>query len=191
MDYLNIGHKIRKIRHQKGLTIKRMADATGFTQSYISMIELGKKFPTIAALSKIAQSLSVEIGTFFAVKDPENNIILTRREKGEAVVPEWGANFGYKYQSIAPSKRKKRMEPFIITGFSQTDRDGTKPVDHEGEELMYILEGNVIFYYGRKKFSLKKGDCVYFDSSIPHRTEHIGKESTKSLVVVCSPSFKE
>jgi transcriptional regulator with XRE-family HTH domain len=185
MDELNIAKKIRQIRLENNLTLEKVAKLTGFTKSYLSMVESGKKSPPIATLSKIAHALSVGIAEFFEQKKPEDQIILIPKGKGKAVVRD-GNIFGYRYESIAPTKRRKKMEPFIVTHIFQSKKLGR--FDHEGEELFYVLEGMIKFLYGDKEYLLKEGDCLYFDSSIPHRGVGIGKKPAKALVVICSSS---
>jgi len=184
MNELEIARKIRQIRLQNRLTLEKIAERTGFTKSYLSMVELGKKSPPIASLSKIAKALDVDIAAFFDQKRPEDQFILVRKNERKTVVRD-GTIFGYRYGSIVPTKRRKKMEPFIITLPSKS-REGDR-FDHEGEELFYVLEGKINFYYGDKEYTLKEGDCVYFDSSIPHRGEGIGKKPAKALAVIYSP----
>jgi transcriptional regulator with XRE-family HTH domain len=185
MNELRIGEKIRQIRLQHKLTLIETAQRTGFTKSYLSMVESGKKSPPIATLSKIANALNVDIPAFFEQKKPEDQIIFVRKGEGKTVVRD-GNIFGYRYESIAPTKRYKKMEPFIVTHIFQTKKPGW--FDHEGEELFYVLEGKIKFLYGDKEYLLKEGDCLYFDSSIPHRGEGIGKKPAKVLVVICPSS---
>ena len=185
MDELNIGRKIHQIRLQNDLTLEKVAKLTGFTKSYLSMVESGKKSPPIATLSKIAKALDVDIPAFFEQKKPEDRIILVRKGEGKAVVRD-GNIFGYRYESIAPTKRHKKMEPFIVTHLFQPKKLGR--FDHEGEELFYVLEGKIKFLYGDRDYLLKEGDCLYFDASIPHRGEGVGKKPGKVLVVICPSS---
>jgi len=185
MEELRLGEKIRHIRLQRRFTLTETARRTGFTKSYLSMVESGKKSPPIATLSKIAKALDVDIPAFFEQKKPEEQIILVRKGEGKAVVRD-GNIFGYRYESIAPTKRHKKMEPFIVTHLFQTKK--LARFDHEGEELFYVLEGKIKFLYDDKEYLLKEGDCLYFDSSIPHRGEGIGKRPAKVLVVICPSS---
>lgn len=185
MDELGIGKKIRQIRLQNKLTLVETARRTGFTKSYLSMVESGKKSPPIATLSKIAKALDVDIPAFFEQKKPEDQIILARKGEGKPVVRD-GNIFGYRYESIAPTKRHKKMEPFVVTHIFQTKKLGR--FDHEGEELFYVLEGKIKFLYGDKEYLLEEGDCLYFDASVPHRGEGVGKKPGKVLVVICPSS---
>jgi transcriptional regulator with XRE-family HTH domain len=183
MEELRIVRKIRSLRLQNRLTLQKVAERTGFTKSYLSMVESGKKSPPIATLSKIAKALNVDIAAFFEQKRPEDRITWVQKGEGKVVVRD-GTIFGYRYESVAPTKRQKKMEPFIVTHLPKSKEGGW--FDHEGEEFFYVLEGKIRFLYGDKEYLLKEGDCLYFDSSIPHRGEGIGKKPAKALAVICS-----
>lgn len=182
MDQLAIAKKIRRLRHRNKMTLEEMAEKTGFTKSYLSMIELGKKSPPIATMSKIAKALQVDIAAFFEQKKLEDRISIVRRGMRQTVVRD-GTIFGYRYDLLAQTKRYKKMEPFIITLPNQSTERGC--FDHEGEEIFYVLEGRINFFYGDKRITLEEGDCVYFDSGIPHRGEGAGDQVAKAFVVIC------
>jgi transcriptional regulator with XRE-family HTH domain len=185
MDELKIVKKIRSIRLQRKLTLQQVADRTGFTRSYLSMLESGKKSPPIATLSRIARALDVDIAAFFEQKTPENRITVVLKGEREVVVRD-GSTFGYVYESVAPAKRQKIMEPFVITHPPGIEGSWS---DHEGEEFLYVLEGKVRFFYGEKEYILEEGDCIYFDGSIRHRGDGIGDGPAKTLVVISQPAY--
>ncbi len=51
---------------------------------------------------------------------------------------------------------------------------------------MFVLEGKMMVFLGDEKHILEGGDCIYFDSSIPHRGECIGDKEAKVLVAIFS-----
>jgi transcriptional regulator with XRE-family HTH domain len=185
MDDLALPRRIRSLRHRSKLTLAQVADLTGFTKSYLSMVERGKKSPPIATLSKIAQALSVEMSVFFPKARIENGLVIGRKKARRSIVQD-GSQFGYRYQAIASSPgQPKRMEAFI-TAFSPRRRGGETFV-HEGEEFFYVLEGKIRFLYGEQEILLNEGDCIYFDSSTPHRGEAASKKIAKALAVMYTP----
>ncbi|MGZ3523276.1 MAG: helix-turn-helix domain-containing protein [Thermodesulfobacteriota bacterium] len=107
MDELNIARKIRQIRLQNNLTLEKVAKLTGFTKSYLSMLESGKKSPPIATLSKIANALEVDIPAFFEQKKPEDQIILVRKGEGKALVRD-GNIFGTAMNPLPPRRDIRR-----------------------------------------------------------------------------------
>jgi transcriptional regulator with XRE-family HTH domain len=124
---LNIARKIRQIRLQSKLTLERVAEVTGFTKSYLSMVESGKKLPPIPSLSKIAKALDVGIVAFFDQRRPEDRITWVRKAEGKVVVRD-GTAFGHRYESVAPTKRQKKMDPFIVTDLPKSNERGFKEI---------------------------------------------------------------
>ena len=72
------------------------------------------------------------------------------------------------------------MQPFIIV----PSFDEKAVFQHEGEEFMYVLEGTHELIYDGKKYNMEEGDCVYFDSSVPHTGKSLGKKKAKLLAVM-------
>ncbi|MCK4767683.1 MAG: cupin domain-containing protein, partial [Desulfobacula sp.] len=58
--------------------------------------------------------------------------------------------------------------------------------DHKGEEFHFVMDGVVEFRSSEQIHLLEKGDCIYFDSSIPHALRGIDGVA-KSLIVIFSP----
>jgi len=56
-----LGATLRKLRELRGITQSELAEKAGFTITYISLIESGKRNPTAQALHKIADVLDAEI----------------------------------------------------------------------------------------------------------------------------------
>lgn len=57
---LLVGRNVRRLRLAKGLTQEGFSEATGFTQSYLSSLEGGRRNPTVVTLHELAQALDVE-----------------------------------------------------------------------------------------------------------------------------------
>lgn len=54
-----VGRNVARIRQQKGLTQEQLAEASGFSQQYISSLERGRRNPTVITLYELAQALGV------------------------------------------------------------------------------------------------------------------------------------
>ena len=180
-----IGPRLRKVRKRQGVTLDALAELTGLTKGYLSKIETGKKVPPIATLSRIADAVDCEIAYFF--RDPEDGervedrISVIRAGQRPQVV-RGGSSFGYDYRSLAHGYVDKAMNPFVFT--FPANVQGEAYFEHDGEELIFILDGVVEFEIGGKVLKLETGDSVYFDSSLPHRGRSIGGADAQALVVI-------
>jgi transcriptional regulator with XRE-family HTH domain len=52
-----VGRNVRRIRLAKGLTQESLAERSGFSQQYLSDLELGRRNPTVVTLFELAQAL--------------------------------------------------------------------------------------------------------------------------------------
>ena len=176
-----IGGHLKVLRAARGMTLDRLAVATGLTKSYLSKIQNSRKLPPIATLSRIAQALGTGIGSFFGdILEAREGASVVRRNERLPVV-RGGTAFGYDYVSLAHKRLSKRMEPFVFTFPSKIDRHVF--FDHGGEEFVFILSGTVEFQVGDERWTLEEGDSIYFDAAIPHRGWSVGRDA-KALVVV-------
>jgi quercetin dioxygenase-like cupin family protein len=80
------------------------------------------------------------------------------------------------------------MEPFIITINPPSDAsEMEKPSTHEGEEFVYVLEGELEIQLQDESFLLQPGDSIYYDASVPHRVLHRGQGPARVLAVIHLP----
>lgn len=179
-----LGSKIKEIRKKKDITLQDLAKKTGFTKGYLSKIEKAKKAPPVSTLIIITKALGVSISEIFEEVENKTLISLVRNEERHTVARN-GSEFGYTYQPLAHRYLKKHMEPYIITLPGNTKQRVS--FKHKGEEMVFVLEGVMKFFYGEEEFIIRKGDCIYFDSSIPHYGVAKGNKEVKCLSVIYTP----
>lgn len=68
---MNVGERIKHFREQKNITVNKLANLAGVSQSYLREIELGNKQPTVEYLEYICWALDVSLKDFFS-NDNEN-----------------------------------------------------------------------------------------------------------------------
>jgi mannose-6-phosphate isomerase-like protein (cupin superfamily) len=90
---------------------------------------------------------------------------------------------GYIYESVCHKYFDRLMDAYVVTtGFEFPP----EPHTHEGEELVYVLEGSQELFYNGKLYEVSAGDCIYFDSTRLHYSRSIGDRPGKVLVVFSS-----
>jgi transcriptional regulator with XRE-family HTH domain len=181
-----VGTRLSLLRNERGLTPGQLAERSGVPQGEIEAIESGRLSPSVSPLVKLSRALGVRVGTFLDDAE-EIGPVITRGGTASEVMrapgrdsPKSGAMSFY---SIARGKSGRSMEPFIIE---------VRPVagdaafsTHEGEELVYVLEGEIELRYGEERYRLKQGDSVYYDSVVPHRVS--SSAPARLLAVVYAP----
>jgi transcriptional regulator with XRE-family HTH domain len=175
-----IGKRIKAFRTKKSITLEQLANQTGFTKGYLSKVEKSEKSPPVSTLGIIARVLGVTISAILGEENQSVPLCLVK--KGERpLISRNGTAFGYSYEAIAYKFPNKKMEPFILTLPANPKKTIYR---HEGEELLYVLEGTMKFHHYNQECIVEEGDCVYFDSSLPHFGESMGRKRVKCLMVI-------
>ena len=183
MDEKQIAKNIKKIRLENNLSQEKLAELSGLTKGYISKIEKSDTAPPLSTLSKIATALNVDITVLTAEElELPGDVDLCIVRKGEGKKISSATLEGYHYEALAYKKSGKNMEPFLL----MPAFDERAVFVHEGEEFMYVMQGVHEFIYKDKKYVLKEGDSIYFDSRIPHTGRSVGKKRAKILAVMYS-----
>ena len=60
---------------------------------------------------------------------------------------------------------------------------------HDGEEIHLILNGEIEYWVGERKFVMREGDTLWHRSDLPHRAKNIGKGKAIYLTVGTPPTF--
>lgn len=182
MDERVIAANIKKIRMARKVTLQELADRTGLTKGYLSKVERSEKAPPYSTLSKIAGALGFEITDILKdeIGAPQDQALFFAKKADGKIIRESSHYVGYDYEILASGKPGKNMEPFII----YAPDEFTSMFRHEGEEFIYVLEGQMEFRYGEQTIIMEAGDHAYFDSCVPHAGRSIGDQRAKLIVVI-------
>lgn len=180
----HFGERIRKVREQKGLTLKQVAQKANVSESLISQIERNKVSPAIDTLLTIVDVLDINIEFLFEEylkKHPVHVIYKNERRQitENKIVYEQVSN---------PSEKDGlySMESYLITiPVGESTKYGS--YGHIGKELGYIIEGNVELKYETSSYRLEEGDSISFEAASPHSLINIGDKDAKALWVVTPP----
>jgi quercetin dioxygenase-like cupin family protein len=172
-----IGGKIKKVRVEKNLPLERIANETGFSIAYLKEVETGKAIPPVGAILQIARALEIDSASL--LKEPESK--LEKRIRAHTKRTE-----NYAYTTLTPGAENKHLKAFRVVIEAQQEHHGVDYF-HEGEEFDYVLSGRVQVTVGDHVNTLAAGDCLHFNSGIPHKLRSISDERVELLVVIYTP----
>lgn len=186
-----VGLKIKGIRESKNLSIEEIADRSGLSVEQIVSIENDQTLPSLGPLIKIARALGVRLGTFMDDNDSLGPVICRAvdRERESSISFSNGAVDARKhmeYHPLAQQKAGRHMEPFIID-INPEESPEFQLSAHEGEEFIYVMQGEVEIVYGKETYILKEGDSIFYDSIVKHHVHGAPGKSAKILAVVYIP----
>lgn len=181
-----LGDRLRRHRLTVGATIASVAKRVGVSKGYLSRIENGQATPSIAVLARLGSAYGVPIATFLEGDGRGDARISVVRRDERMPLNRDGSELGYVYEAVAYRKADRRVECFIAT-LPAVDSP-RQMYRHPGEELFFVLKGQVHFLYGGCEYILNAGDCVYFDASVEHRGESYNGTTAQALAVIIPPA---
>lgn len=184
-----IGAKVKLVRENRKLSIEDVSERTNLSVEQISSIENGSLVPNLTPLIKIARVLGVRLGTFMDDDENLGPVVTRAAEKTEVTrFSDRGnaVNSDLDFYTLAHNKAGRHMDPFVIDIYP-TSEEEIKTSTHEGEEFVYVLEGQIEIIYGKDKYILEKGDSIYYESIVAHHLHSHGTENAKILAVIYTP----
>lgn len=182
-----IGRALRAVRQQQGMTVVELSSRTNISIGMLSKIENGITSPSLNTLQTLSHALSVPITTFF--KGYEERREVQHVKAGQHVeIDRRGTRAGHQYHllgHIGANSSGVVVEPYLIvlTG----DMDVFPTFQHDGIELLYMLEGKVGYRHGDQIFMLEAGDSLLFDADERHGPEQLIELPARYLSIISYP----
>ncbi len=165
-----LGTVMKGIRARNGWTLKEMSAKSGIPVSTLSKVEHDRLTLSYDKLQQLSQRLNIRMSDLFA-EDEDNGAprVTGRRSIGTIDQAVRVTTDNYDYHYLCTDLRQKRMIPIITRIRAHSAREFGDLVRHQGEEFIFVLEGEVeIHTEFYDPVALKTGQGIYLDSSMGH-----------------------
>jgi transcriptional regulator with XRE-family HTH domain len=177
-----IGAQVRRIRRATGATLAEMAVRTGISKAMLSKIENAQTSCSLTTLARLAAALDVPVTSFFRGADAPREAVFTPAGEGARIVAR-GTRVGHDYTLLGALRGPhKRMEAHLVT---LTERSEEFPLfQHPGTELLYMLEGEMVYGHGESSYTMRPGDALQLDGEGAHGPQELLRLPIRFLSVV-------
>lgn len=170
------GAMVRQLREARQWSHTELAEKTGQTPEFIAQVEGDRLSPPVSFILGMAQAMKVDPSTFLGKE--EQNAIRDRRAQAY-----YQRTQEYSYTTLTPGAENSHLRAFMVTIEAQRDH---KPVayKHDGEEFIYVMEGDLELTLGTEVNIYKPGESVRFNSEVAHKLKSASPQATRCLVVL-------
>jgi transcriptional regulator with XRE-family HTH domain len=164
------GKRVKRIRIERGFTLKEVEAKVGVSATHVSEVERGKTSPTIGILGKIARALEVEPAFLIDMPAPRLLHVAPRNCRGS-----YGMDHGRVVaESLTNGLLRSELTVVLVT---LPPGPQTRIVQqHEGEEFACVLAGTLEVALGERTLRLRAGDSVHFRADASHAVVNPGTE---------------
>ena len=193
----NVGERLRKRRKELRLTLKKVAESTQLTSSFLSQVENNKVNLSLNSLHLIADALDVPVTYFMAeenveVFDTANRVEATRGHYNPVVNKDRRSKLvlpvsGVELELLVPSLGRKmvsfkgRLEPGMENVASRL-REPT-------EEIIYVLTGTLLVDLEEGEYRVNSDESIYFEGQHLIRLVNVAEVETTWVSVITPAVF--
>ncbi len=186
-SFPSVSGRLRLARQMRGMTLKALADAAGCSESLLSKIENGKATPSLPMLHRLVQALGTNIGWMFEENNGEDGIIFRRGARPLITLDPLRRGGGIGLERVIPYSPGHLLQCNIH--HIEVGGESAGPIQHVGEEVGYLLQGEIELVVDGRAFRLSQGDAFVFGSEAPHAYRNVGNEPASIFWVNTPPTF--
>jgi transcriptional regulator with XRE-family HTH domain len=179
-----IGREVRAFRNKLGITASDLARAADLSLGMLSKIENGVTSASLTTLQRLSKALGVPVTALFRRFEERRDAVFVSAGEG-LLIERRGTRAGHQYQLLGHTGGANGavvVEPYLIT---LTEESDVFPLfQHGGLELIYMLEGEVVYRHADKLYPMLPGDSLFFDADAPHGPEELVKLPIRFLSVI-------
>jgi transcriptional regulator with XRE-family HTH domain len=182
---LAIAAQVRALRRATGMSVADMAAKAGISKAMLSKIENAQTSCSLSTLAKLAAMLDVPVTALFRGADMVREAVDTEAGHGGVIVGR-GTRVGHHYELLGALRgQHKRLEPVLVT---LTNKSEPFPLfQHPGTELIYMLEGVMVYGHGESEYTMCPGDTLLLDGEGLHGPHDLVRLPIRFLAVTAYP----
>src|SRR5260370_6518348 len=179
---LSLGPGIRRARLQRGLSLAQLSALSGFSPSFLSLVERNRTSPSLTSLTKLAEALNISASSLLP-NSPSNGALVHRATDTSPSMILGDPKV--LYRTLSATKPSLQLEPMLVVHQPLAiGEPEPEPFSHRGAEFSYVLEGELVFRVEGQEFLLHPGDSIHVESSTLHMCFTNGPQPAQSLWVL-------
>jgi transcriptional regulator with XRE-family HTH domain len=174
-----LGTRLRAIRSERGLALSAVAEATGISSSFLSLVETGKNDITFGRLRRLVDFYELTLADL--LPPPDDPIVVRAGEHRHLRFPSEGVDVFL----IVPGVENDPL--YAALAVYEPESEIEESPQFEGMVLIVVLEGSIrIAIAGAPEVTLGVGDSAYFNAA---RERHIrtGLDAGARILFVAAP----
>lgn len=174
-----VGANLRKLRVKRGLSLEKLAKASGVSRAMLSQIELGQSAPTINVLWKISRALDVTFSALISAR-ASGGVTVLRGTEARRLASHDGA---FASRALFPFDAPRRVE-FYELRLAPQKLEPADPHPAGTVENLIVTQGKVEIRLPDGTHPVEMGDAIMFTADVPHGYFNPGSVETIMYLVM-------
>ena len=177
---VEVGKRLKKLREERGISMRSLARESGLSANALSMIERGLTSPSVSTLMKLSSAMEVPVTAFFRSEPQREKVVFVKAPSRARIAFNSGL-----WEGLGGELFSGRMETFMIT-LDAGARSGPQGMQHSGSEFVFCLRGLLEYEVNHQFYQLEAGDSLIFTAQNVHRWRNPGPQVCNAIIVISS-----
>jgi transcriptional regulator with XRE-family HTH domain len=178
----NLGHSLRRLRESHHISLKVLAEQTGFSASFLSQVENGQASPSISSMERIATALGVTLGQFFNHAEASRGSVIRHNDRA-CINLDWSLA---EIESAGALDGGSQLYAFLVK-MRAGGLSGKHPRPSTNDEFAFVYYGEVILTLGETDHVLVPGDSSVIPAGVNRRWRNESSEPVQILIISAKP----
>lgn len=185
VELQRVGRNLADLRSARGLSLRDLAELTGYTSSYLSQIERGESVPSLSGLATVAAALGTEMASLFESAAGARVSISRANDRLQLRTAATDDESSHRYSILGAHGSESSYTALI---HHLPPGQVSIQYRHFGERFCLVLAGTVELLLGGDEHILSTGDWIHYASHQAHTFGAKGEEGAEVLWIV-SPAI--
>lgn len=182
-----IGARLKHARLLNHMRLKDVAARSGCSESMLSKIENDLASPSLTTLHRLCKSLDLSVSDLLSNNAVDPWVILRPGDRHTIGHTKALGAEGVSAEILVPSAEGRLLEGFLVVIEPGGNTNGV--LQHQGEEVGFVIEGQLELTISGTATLLNAGDSFYFPSDLPHSYRNPGKTRMRAVWINTPPTF--
>ncbi|HEV3048218.1 MAG TPA: XRE family transcriptional regulator [Solirubrobacteraceae bacterium] len=178
-----IGARVKALRESSGLSLRDLSERSGVSAPMLSQVERGETSPTLTVAARIAAGLELRLSQLLRLDEDGAVTVVRPADRTRGGNKRRGHGFEV-LTSSQPGQRAEVSRHTLAPGGATGAPDDPPMHEPGSRETALVERGAVVLVCDGQRYELAEGDCVTFDSDLPHHFENPTDEQAAFLAVV-------
>jgi transcriptional regulator with XRE-family HTH domain len=156
----DIGQILKRMRTQRKLSIRDVADGSGLSASFLSAVERGESDVSIGRLARIAEFFDQDLGSMLGYSTRLSRPAFVT--KSDRVTLNRGRGIRYELLRLPGLSLE-------LASISFDPRSAFRDeLAHEGVDTIFVTSGEIVLRVNDVDYPMRAGDCAVYSAGFTH-----------------------
>jgi transcriptional regulator with XRE-family HTH domain len=171
----DVGAILERLRTQRGMTVRDLAEQSGLSASFIRAVERGDSDISLGRLARLAHVFHYDLGSFLGFTSTISRPSYITAENRKRI----NRGKGVEYEAL----HLPALDLDLVIVTLQPGSGFKEALTHEGMDVVYILEGDAVLVLNDADYPMAAGDCTIFAAGFPHKLRNDSKQPVTAISV--------